>query len=243
MEKCLVTKLNAVVNDESLPYIGKIRVRIKANSGDVAIIIGVPWNEPDVDTPLTYTLVGGGDGKEVGIYHSGTYKGKTFTRKTDQITVNVGDKDAILFIDSPELRRIGLSGTANYVCELIDKDFRYIPKLREISLSYLTGSVIDLSKIIPNNKDLLKIFHMVALGSVKNGDVSCIRDCININDLTLNYSKMYGSLDDIFDNWAEKGKVGNLSLFVQGGTFILNGQKINKYKGTIVFADGNWSAS
>lgn len=181
MSKCLVTKLQGIVNDDSLKKLGEIIFTIPhVNDSNVGQTYGIELQGGDVDNPITYEILGGG-------YFSNTYNGASIGTKLE-VTSTV-----YRFIPNPsEGQSYTLKVSYKYGLTKIpfmnscDKNNMANP-FRHIRISY-SGELEDLNYL--NN--------LVEFGTEAEvrGDISALKGK-KLELLMLRGSEIYGSINDL----------------------------------------------
>lgn len=213
MNKCLVTKLNGIVNNGSLLKIGELRIKTKKleSPSDGSNILSISFNK---DTEVQ--IIGDGYFTDSNNQNLGKVKSVSAGNIEDlkfsngDYEISIANKYAITFIQ--------LKG-ANYFLDVAG--FKYSKDLKSITLFAGTeGDISDLS-------DLVKVTKVSITRSSVSGNISSLSNLLDLTEISLSNSNVDGGIDslktltklDILN--LENTKVsGDLSLLAPSARFL-----------------------
>lgn len=167
MNKCLVTKLNGPISDNSLLKIGEMRIKVNKTDSptDKSQAIKIGTTEPN-----TLTIIGDGYFTDSTLSEN---EGKTVSLNIGEKVLYVSNGDYEISISNKYALRVLFDGDISYTNvssnKLIDVDFlKYSDNLLDFRTKKCIGNIASL-----NNKNLVNIF-------VQGGDV-----CGDVSNLKL----------------------------------------------------------
>lgn len=183
MNKCLVTKLNGIVNNGSLLKIGELRIKTKKweSPSDGSNILSISFNKDTEVKIIGDGYFTGSDNKNLGKVKSvsaGNIADLKFSNGDYEISI--ANKYAITFIQ--------LNGVNNFS----DVDgFKYSKDLKSITLSQ--GTEGDIS----NLSDLVKVTKISISKSSVSGDISSLSNLLDLTELSLSNSNVAGEIGSL----------------------------------------------
>ena len=221
MNKCLVTKLNGIVNNGSLLKIGELRIKTKKleSPSEGSNILSISFNK---DTEVQ--IIGDGYFTDSSNQNLGKVKSVSAGNIVDlkfsngDYEISISNKYAITFIQ--------LNG-ANYFLDV--GGFKYSKDLKSITLPKGTeGDISDLS-------DLVKVTKLSIDRSSVSGNISSLSNLLDLKEISLSNTNVDGRIDSLktltkLDSlYLENTKVsGDLSLLAPSSRLLLlnsaNGQ-------------------
>ena len=212
MSKCLVTKLNGAVNDDSLLSIGELRIKIEKvttpTSTTQLIKIGVT-----TDTILK--IVGNGYFTDSTLNQN---KGKSITigrndESPNDVYVSNGDFE-LAIMNKYNLTMIICGSFQNK--ELFLDDLKFSTSVKSIELQSLslnnTGITGDIAALSDKNIGVMGLQNTTAFGDISNiaaskslsyllingtgikGDISVLKDKVNLKYLNISNTGLYGDI-------------------------------------------------
>lgn len=219
MNKCLVTKLNGVVNNNSILRIGEIRFKI--NKVEVPTegtqLLGVFVNAPSKmeiigDGYFTDKTLTENKGKSITV--DKTTNG-VFVSSDNDVEIALLNKYAITSVTSYYIGQP--SSTVNPSNKAFDiDDLKYSPSITKISMnnSKMSGDIETL-------KSLTALTVLDAGNTQVIGDIEALKNLTALNNIELNETKVSGDIDALknlveltrvrFQNTKVQGDISNLS--------------------------------
>lgn len=183
MNKCLVTKLNGIVNNGSLLKIGEFRIKTKKweSPSDGSNILSISFNK---DTEVK--IIGDGYFTDSDSQNLGKVKSVSAGNITDlkfsngDYEISIANKYAITFIQ--------LNGVNNF---LDVGGFKYSKDLKSITLPVGTeGDISDLS-------DLVKVTKISINKSSVSGDISSLSNLLDLTEISLSNTNVAGEIGSL----------------------------------------------
>lgn len=210
MNKCLVTKLNGYVNNDSLRKLGELRIPVVSTAASENNLIRVKFSK---DTTITIL----GDGYFTN-REDNTNKGKTMQVTANTITpcifstgtfdLSISDKYSLLELDngyttfSGDLNlsiedlcfSVNLTNLAFYDNNSVSGDIQYLRKLKFLNLNLGKTKVIgDISSL----KDMDSLTYLNLNETNITGNLSSIANLINLKLLALHTTNIDGDISTL----------------------------------------------
>lgn len=219
--ECLVTKLKASVNDDTLPKLGVVRFTL--NPGEYSSYLTNPTGNSVlslVSGSLTAKDYNSGADKPLPMVLS---KGDIF------ISLNVGENGAVIEI-TDKYNITYLSAIWKALSPIPASDLNYMYSLREVNLSVGDGQKAGVVGDFAELKPLVNLERIYWRNELCTGDIACAGYFPKLTRLEVFGSKVYGDLVNIAKVARKEGRAsGSITLGWLNDTGItFNGETITK---------------
>ena len=208
MVKCLITKLEGIVNNSNLLKIGEMRLRIAKSETSVSTGKKIDFN---VSKPVTIEIIGNGYFTDSNLTDN---KGKTFTLNTGEQSIFVSnDVEDIAILDKYSI--IKLSSNYGKTISLDISALKYSKYLTEIYLpnTQINGNIGDLKNLTALNKLYLSNTQIYGnVGDLKNltslsylylyntqvtGNIGDLKNLTALSDINMSNTQVTGNVGDL----------------------------------------------
>ena len=240
MKKCIVTRLQGVVNDDSLPRIGELLLPFYMDKYlATPISIGAWSNTVD------------GTGILSGGYFTKSNTDATSTGSVKNIGMNINANTYAVITESGSLRlskkaylnRLTTLQNANLHYVMDTSMLRYLPSLTffESNGDDLSGDISDLS-LFPEIKK--KVYVASPHSDMLHGSLSSFSRCVKLEDIGfVGCWNVSGEVKEFLDGLRAAGrKDGTLIVRMQNSGVTYNGAKINSNI-KVTFTDSGYTVS
>lgn len=244
MKNSLQTNIKAEIDNNRLPYIGKIKFHYPVNSTKV---LNVGTNGYILNYNMQ--LLTSDTGSDIGFYHSGEQsdpskclgKDVDFNGAMYYDYVKTGsDENAIVLADKDRLQYISCSATGAKI-DVVSGELLNCPNLKYLSLNSEQSSVNPIS--IHDLSECTLLQEMSLYSSRVYGSIYELSSILTLTSLGLQWTNLLaGSLDVLFDAWAEAGKTGVCRVIANGSNLYYQGEVVgSSWDKDVTFADGGWT--
>lgn len=209
MGKCLVTKLNGVVDNDSLLKINEIRFKIIKNESQ-----NVPKILIGTNKETTIKIIGNGYFTNDKLSEN---RGKTMTSVVGDNTIYLSENNLELSVED----KFCLTKIISASISIDISSLKYITNLTLINIasSQVTGDILSL-------KNLTGLVWFAFPHSQVTGDIAAVKDMLNIEWIDIAYTNITGNINAL--NKLTKLKVASLNRLT-GNILSINNTKLTSF--------------